>query len=356
MSFPICGVIEGFYGREWSWAARRDYACFLRNAGYQWYIYAPKSDLYLRRHWQQRWPDDHFASLQQLRDCYLDQGVEWGLGFSPFGLQQQWTDSSRRELRDKLRQIKVLRPDILGILFDDMRGDIDGLAALQSEIVAEVMASDVARRYILCPTYYSFDPVLEQLFGQRPEQYWQDLGHMLDPEVGIFWTGDYVCSTAYSPESLAGITAQLGRKPLLWDNYPVNDGRVSSRFLHLYAYTGRPASIAASIEAHVVNPMNLPELSKLPLLTLPANYRLGESYEPQQAFVTGMEELGYSDAFRQALVQDWTCFQQQGLDLMGDAVSKALQAKYATFDDPAAAEIHAWLRGDYQFDPACLTS
>jgi hyaluronoglucosaminidase len=36
------GVIEGFFGRPWTWQARADYATFLGQNDYQYYIYAPK--------------------------------------------------------------------------------------------------------------------------------------------------------------------------------------------------------------------------------------------------------------------------------------------------------------------------
>ena len=48
----------------------------------------------------------------------------------------------------------------------------------------------------------------------------------------------------------------MRRKPFLWDNYPVNDGPRMSQFLHLRAFTGRGAAIAAfcleeiRLEAH----------------------------------------------------------------------------------------------------------
>jgi hyaluronoglucosaminidase len=45
------GIIEGFFGRPWSWQTRQTYASFLKQNNYQYYIYAPKADRYLRRQW-----------------------------------------------------------------------------------------------------------------------------------------------------------------------------------------------------------------------------------------------------------------------------------------------------------------
>ncbi|MDR2213991.1 MAG: beta-N-acetylglucosaminidase domain-containing protein, partial [Pseudomonadales bacterium] len=46
------GVIEGYFGRQWNWDCRRDYAAFLRAQGFNAYVYAPKNDIYLRKAWQ----------------------------------------------------------------------------------------------------------------------------------------------------------------------------------------------------------------------------------------------------------------------------------------------------------------
>src|SRR5690606_16908444 len=86
LSTPPLGVIEGFFGRSWSWQDRADYARFLATSGYHFYIYAPKNDHYLRRQWQQDWPEAEFQQLQRLRDIYRHQQLGFGLGLSPFEL------------------------------------------------------------------------------------------------------------------------------------------------------------------------------------------------------------------------------------------------------------------------------
>lgn len=48
---PKLGLIEGFFGKGWSWEARARYAQWLPRHGYGFYLYAPKEDGYLRKHW-----------------------------------------------------------------------------------------------------------------------------------------------------------------------------------------------------------------------------------------------------------------------------------------------------------------
>jgi hypothetical protein len=49
--------------------------------------------------------------------------------------------------------------------------------------------------------------------------------------------------------------------------------------------------------------------------------------------------------------------QRAGLDNLDAATHCTLLARYASDPtDPYSAEIASWLRGDYRFDPLCLTT
>ncbi len=45
----VFGLIEGFYGRMWSWDDRMDWCRFLGAQKADFYLYAPKDDEHLRR-------------------------------------------------------------------------------------------------------------------------------------------------------------------------------------------------------------------------------------------------------------------------------------------------------------------
>src|SRR5262249_22993371 len=159
------------------------------------------------------------------------------------------------------------------VLFDDMRGDLPDLAQRQVEMVHFAAAHSKASRLILCPTYYSDDPILDRAFGKRPSRYLEQLGAALDPSISVFWTGEEVCAREQSVGHLRRVTEQLRRKPFLWDNYPVNDGSRMSKHLHLRSFTGRPAAIGSWLTVHAINPALQPVLSRIPALTLLASYR-----------------------------------------------------------------------------------
>lgn len=348
------GVIEGFYGQQWSWQQRLDYAGFLAEQQFDCYIYAPKGESALRSQWRSGLYPDLLARLGQLGDHYRNSGVRWGLGLSPLGLSEQFTETDKADLGSVVEQINSLQPDLLCILFDDMRGDIPGLAQRQMEIVDTVLSCSGAGQHLVCPTYYSFDPVLEQVFGPMPPHYLEELGDGLPDGVDVFWTGDRVISESVSGDSIDRAAALLGRAPALWDNYPVNDGRLTSNFLHLRPYSGRSGSLREQLSAHIVNPMNQPHLSRLVLSTLASLYRHPQRYSVDTAWeevLSTIAEPGFANCLR----RDAGLFQQRGLEGLSAQHKRDLSAEYAGFQDPAAAEIVHWLAGAYAFDPACLT-
>lgn len=340
------GVIEGFYGQSWRWDERRAYAGFLANAGYQAYLYAPKSDAALRRAWRQPLPANLLDNLAALGEVYRVQGLRWGVGLSPFGFDGGSDDL--RLLLDRLRALDALGPDLLCVLFDDMALPPMRLGASQTQAINHALDAGIRAQLLLCPTYYCEDPILDSLFGTRPDNYLEELGQGLPPEVGVFWTGRSVLNDTQLAVDFERISAQLQRKPVLWDNYPVNDGRKTSDFLHLQPFAGRDPKLADVLAAQVVNPMNQPWLSRLPLQSLPGLYRSGSVASLTQCL------LQVDAPTRGLLQRDAQRFATQGLSPLDADTRAALLRDYQACDSPWAAEVCAWLSGRYVFDPACL--
>ena len=354
MSDFFYGVIEGFYGRQWRWQDRTNYAGFLKEHGFGSYIYAPKGDEYLRSAWREKHPAKEWQQLLRLSEHYRSKGVSWGLGFSPLGMLENYSVEDRACIKQKIQHINALSPDILCILFDDTRGDIEGLADRQLEIVSDILNESNAAQHIVCPTYYSLDPVLEQVFGAMPEGYLDRLGGQLPKEIGIFWTGNKVIAESFEQKDIESITQIFNRKPIIWDNYPVNDGKLTSRFLNLKPYSGRPHGMRNWCGGHIVNPMNQPYLSQIALHSLGSIYKQGSGADPTAMLEDGLGVL-QSDALAQQLTADINLFQQAGLDAMTDQLQEEKIKLYKAFSHPAADEIVDWLEGGYRFDPDCLT-
>ena len=141
---------------------------------------------------------------------------------------------------------------------------------------------------------------------------------------------------------------------MLWDNYPVNDGKLTSEHLHLHAYTGRPHQLSQWTGGHLVNPMNQPYLSQLVLQSLAAVYADGDNYNAASAMDDGLSILG-DRHFAHRLKADAALFQHRGRGQMDPQQRLELIDIYRSFRHPAAAEVADWLAGDYRFDPDCLT-
>jgi len=340
---PELGIIEGFFGRPWSWRERAEAVAFLAPHGYRFYLYAPKADAYLRRQWQAPHPDGETAALAQFAAGCRAAGVRFGVGLSPFELHLQEGRAWQESLARKLAWLDALRPHDLAILFDDMRGDLPELAARQATIVEFAAARTSASRVLVCPTYYSDDLVLDVAFGARPAGYLNQLGRTLDRRIEIMWTGPEVCSREITPGHVARVSETIGRQPFLWDNYPVNDGARMAQHLHLRAFTGRPAGIAAYVSGHGINPASQPVLSRIPALTLAESYRLGDAYDYLAAFRRAAREVLGSELADQAEKHIIT-LQDRGLDRLGAPRRAALKETYATLPHPAAAEILAQAR------------
>ncbi len=347
---PPLGIIEGFFGPAWSWHQRQAVMRTLAQHHFSFYVYAPKSDRLLRRDWQTPLTEQWQSEVQLFASACAQNKVDFGVGITPFDLHKNLSAEALASWRKKIRSLVQLGVRTIAILFDDMNAQIERLVPIQMQIIEAAQAELTNQRVIVCPSYYSSDIILDRVFGQRPANYLSDLGRAVDPSVDIFWTGEEVCSRQFAIADIHRITEQLKRKPLLWDNYPVNDGPRMSQFLHLRGFTGRPASIGPLIAGHAVNPALQPMLSIIPALTLASSYRLGDAYVYSDAFVDAARVLIGESSDGQALVQclreDLLALQDIGLDRLGER-RQQLQARYKPFDHPAAHEVLAWLDGHY---------
>lgn len=345
MKTPL-GIIEGFFGRPWCWDARADLVSLLARHGYSFYLYAPKADPFLRRRWDEPHPPDTANALRRFAQHCKAHGMRFGVGLSPFEVYRNFDDAARKALTEKLAFFDSLDIDDLAILFDDMRGDTPDLALRQLEIIDWIRYHSSADRLIVCPTYYSDDPVLDRVFGQRPGDYLETLGASLPDDVDIFWTGEEVCSREISPGHLRHVAALLKRKPLLWDNYPVNDGPRMSQHLHLRGFTGRHAAIGEHLAGHAINPALQPTLSCIPALTLAASYRQQDNYSYMAGFRKAAREVA-GEELATLLETDIMALEDIGLDKLGEREAR-LRRHYGENPHPVAKEVIAWLDGHYR--------
>jgi hyaluronoglucosaminidase len=350
------GIIEGFFGKPWDWSARLSGADFLRDCGYQFYIYAPKADSFLRRRWREPMPPETLQHLSELSSRCRDIGISFGVGLTPFEIYLNYDAKAQMALRSKVLQINEIGVDMLCILFDDMRGDIDGLPDLQAKVISGVCAWSNAQRFIVCPTYYSYDSRLTREFGPPPKTYLRDFGRIIDPNIDIFWTGEKVISDGYSDSHLQDVAADLSRKPFIWDNHISNDSKIRTNYLFLDPSAGAWELPTHRVAGLAINPMNQPHLSRIAL----CGYQRLLAKRPERELGNVLPDICgklFGSSFAERLIADCALFQKAGLNQLDTDTRDRLLARYGPEEsNPYAQEIAAWLRGDYEFDPQCLTT
>lgn len=283
----LLGVVEGFYGPPWGWVERLSFVEFLSRVGLNAYIYGPKWDPYHREWWRAPYGEGFLDGLSMLVEAGLKYGVEVVFAVSP-GLDVDYSsESDALALVRKLSRVMELGIDSVAVFLDDIPSVLRGrgfrtLAEAQAHLVNRVLRELRPRSLILCPTYY---------YGIR-EDYLRELGSKLDPEVRVMWTGMWVASHRISEEDLTRVAEVLGRKPFIWDNYPVNDYFTVNGLtrLHIGPVKGRVRGLTRYVSGYVANLANQPELSKVPVYTI-AEALQSEGYNPDRSLEQAIDSL-----------------------------------------------------------------
>ncbi len=344
------GIIEGFFGPEWSHQARLSYAPFLNRYGGDFYIYAPKRDAQLRRLWRAEWSPEYIEFLSALCAHFHSYGVKFGVAFSPMALGSTISISDRDLLRARFSHLSTLAIDYLGVFFDDMPVT-DGMLAAQSEVIA-LAWEFMPKGLIFCPSFYSYDPILEKVFGKRPPGYLAGLKEAIPQGVDICWSGPKVISNLIDQAHLTEVADLLGRTPFIWENFFANDGPRNCKFLKLRNFTGRDEGLVTLTSAVGFNLMNQPYLSQLVFLA--AVLVIRDRFSPEEGFRESLCRL-CSPGMTQFLIENRSVFLEQGLDLLAPGRRQELLSHAGLDDSPIAQEIRGWLRGEYVVGPECLT-
>lgn len=342
------GVIEGFFGPQWPQEERESYAPFLAKYGGDFYIYAPKQDPNLRKKWRDPWSADYLEKLKRLVDNFHNYGIKFGVGFSPFGLGESLSQEDKALLESKLQVMIDLGIDMLGLFFDDMPTNAN-LAKTQIEAL-KVIKAKFTRKIVFCPSYYTPDPILDKVFGQRPEHYLEDIANGVTLEVSIAWTGPKVISPVIDHVHLQEVSELLKRKPFIWENLFANDGPKNCKFLKLKPFTGRDEKTFSEAEAFGFNLMNQPELSKI--LYLASKYVL-DGKNPDSAYHEALNEV--VPEIKDFILKHNEALLSIGLDQITPELRDTMMNELEGINSVASKEILLWLKGEYNVGSECLT-
>lgn len=286
--FKFRGIIEGFYGKPWTHEERLGLLRWMGQNGYTHYMYAPKADTYHRTDWRKPYPEAEMERFLELILTAREAGVSFGFAISP-GLSMRYSSlEDQRVLFEKVATFLGMGVTSIGLFFDDIpeklhhaedQKKFSSLAAAQVEVVngffRRLQKDCPGAELIFCPTIYH---------GRGDDKYLHELGKGLDSAIQIFWTGPQICSRKIEACDLQAVKAALRRKPLIWDNYPVNDGMMAVE-LHVGPFVGRSGELLEMVDGFFMNPMNQLNASLITLKAIgeyllhPVEYNVVEAWE-----------------------------------------------------------------------------
>lgn len=283
-SFPIRGVVEGFYGKPWTYAERLDMLRFEGQHGMNVYYYGPKDDPYHRKLWRKPYPPEEMKQLGALAKAAKDDFVDFSFAISP-GLSMVYSsEADFQTLASKLKGVYALGISSFALFLDDVPQDLihpedkvqfktlsQAHINLINKLYAHLMSLSPGNRLMVCPTTYTNE------WGNR--DYIKDLGAGVNPEIPLDWTGPQVGSDEITVAQAEEWSGYLRRHPLIWDNFPGNDGR--PWLLVLGPLRGRAAGLHSAVQGLFSNPMYQVHAAFLPLQTVADYLWNPAAYNPE---------------------------------------------------------------------------
>ncbi|CAF1317521.1 unnamed protein product [Adineta steineri] len=268
----LCGVIEGYYGRPWSFNQRKTLFEYCLKFGLNTYVYAPKDDAKHRSRWRELYTNEESNELSQLIHVAKQCGINFIYALSP-GLDITYSsEKDLTALKRKFDQLSSIGCEHWALLFDDIENEMSqqDKDTFSSFAHAQVAVTNQIYDYlnkpnilIFCPTEYcarQADPSLEK------SPYLQTIGNGLHPDIDIFWTGPKVVSRRITVPHILSVNSVLQRRVTIWDNLNAND--YDQRRLCMGPFSGRSSNLSSRISGMLANPNCEFELNFIPLNTL----------------------------------------------------------------------------------------
>ncbi|MFW6263708.1 MAG: beta-N-acetylglucosaminidase domain-containing protein, partial [Thermotogota bacterium] len=278
----------------WTWNERKDIITFMGKHGYNLYIYAPKADQLHRDKWRQMYDAEFEQHFMELIETGKSSDVEVSMAISP-GLSLVHSDAKDLMiLKEKYFRFIAMGIRTISLFLDDIPETLihkedkqayPSLAHAQADFTNRLFESLSDKvddmQFILCPTIYH---------GKQVTDYHYTLGEQLHDEIKIMWTGPQVCSKTLTVKNAQMVEKAFGRKPLFWDNFPVNDATMVPE-LHIGTFSGREGQLNQCSEGFVINPMNQAYAS-MPVLKNIAFYLDDpEHYDPEKGLINAIEQM-----------------------------------------------------------------
>lgn len=327
-SFPIRGIIEGFYGTPWSFDDRLDAVRYMAAHRMNAFMYAPKDDPYHRELWREPYPEPIFAQIRELKEECDAHLVDFYYCISPGNDLQFRSEADFASLEAKLAKMITIGVRHFALLMDD----ID--YALSGENLHFLERSGLAHAYVANRVYSYLSSQLQRVtLAMCPSEYWsywdteykRDIREKLHADIKVFWTGYSVFAPQIGSKHARDNSSYYGHDLWLWDNIPVNDA--DSDRLFLDPVRGRYSQLGQTgHHAVVANPMVQWECSKITLNTMAHYMWNSERYMPEISWELSVRE------FAGELAEDMMFFCRQNINSQlynggYEELKEALQSK-----------------------------
>ncbi|AIQ49084.1 hyaluronidase [Paenibacillus sp. FSL R7-0273] len=309
-SFPVRGIIEGFYGKPWSFEDRMDAVRYIAAHRMNTFMYAPKDDPYHRELWREPYPEEAFARIAELKQECDDQLVDFYYCISPGNDLQFRSKADFASLENKLAAMVSIGVRHFALLMDDIDYELSG------DNLHYLERSGLAHAYVANHVYTYLNSQLPGFtLAMCPSEYWsywdtgykRDIREQLHASIKVFWTGYSVFAPQIGSRHAQDNHRHYGHELWLWDNIPVNDADYDRLFLDpvrgRYSQLGRTGH-----QAVVANPMVQWECSKITLNTLAHYMWNSERYMPELSWELSVRE------FAGALAEEMMFFCRQNLN------------------------------------------
>lgn len=266
------GVIEGFYGRDWSPAHKHMVMDWMRDAGMNAYVYGPKDDVNVRARWRSPYDGAQMTALSALKAAAEARGLQFLMSLAPALDITYSSAADRAAIGARVRQMLSLGVTDIVLLYDDIPSDLPeadrrrfpSFAAAQADVANAVQAQvgPHGGTVLFCPTEYC-----GRMAGGDPTSspYLGTLGAALDPAVAVMWTGPEIVSPVIEAEGLRKVARVLRRRPVIWDNFHANDYDI--RRIHAGPLGGRQDEILPLVSGWFTNANNEAEANFVPIRT-----------------------------------------------------------------------------------------
>ncbi|WP_223591744.1 protein O-GlcNAcase [Neobacillus bataviensis] len=352
--FQIRGVVEGFYGAFYTAPERNDLLSFLSQNGYNLYVYGPKNDRQHRARWREPYPDFIMEQFAETAALSKKLGIDFCYSIGSGVSINYASEEDFQHISSKFKAFYEIGVRTFMIMLDDIKAEFqydeerrifksygEAHVVLTNKLYHWLKALDQDCKLSICPTdYHGKAPFSDYIF---------EIGKGLHPEIDICYTGPEICSKEITAQDTAEFADAVKRKPIIWDNYPVNDLGMTAE-MHIGPIAGRAASLSKTCKGFIVNTMPQAEASKIPLLTFADYFENPESYDPRTSWEKALKTVGSDEnydalkTFAENSLHSCLGYPEaQRLDTLTTNALQSLRSGESALTSQALAELYQYL-------------